>query len=166
MAELMVGMVDVKYKIDEKDRKIMKSLFEDGRMSIADIAKKTGLRRDTVARRLKNLVKQKVIAQFIPIINLPSLGYPNVATLILRVKSTTDTDKKRFQKMLVGNKFTCYVSRWVGKFDFYCAIVYKDTNHLNNIVEEIKNYIPNFIETFELFQVVEEPKFEDMDALL
>jgi hypothetical protein len=54
----------------------------------------------------------------------------------------------------------------IGKFDFNCAVIYENTNHLNQIVEEIKTYVPNFIDNFELFQVVDEPKFEKMSDLL
>jgi DNA-binding Lrp family transcriptional regulator len=162
-----VGIVyGVEQKVDAKDKKILKVLFEDGRMSIADIATKTRLRRDSVARRLKRLRKDKVITGFVPVINPPALGYPNVALMLFRVKTGNDASKKKFQDKLVGNKFILHVSKLIGKFDFNCAVIYENTNHLNQIVEEIKTYVPNFIDNFELFQVVDEPKFEKMSDLL
>jgi Lrp/AsnC family transcriptional regulator, leucine-responsive regulatory protein len=162
-----VGIVyGVEQKIDAKDKKILKVLFEDGRMSIADIANKTRLRRDSVARRLKRLRKDKIITGFVPVINPPALGYPNIAMILLRIKSGNDASKKKFQDKLVENKFIVHVSKLIGKFDFNCVVIYENTNHLNQIVENIKTYVPNFIENFELFQIVDEPKFEKMSDLL
>ncbi len=163
MAGIVYGM---EQKVDGKDRKLMRVLFQDGRMSIADIAKKTGIRRDSVARRLKRLREEKIITAFIPVINPPALGYPNIAILLLRVRARKEDDKKKFLDKLIGNKVVVHISKLIGKFDFYCAIIYENTNHLNSVIEQIKNYISNFIEDFELFQVVEEPKFEKMDDLL
>lgn len=159
-------MKDESVRVDEKDKKIMKALFDDGRMSVADIEKKTRIRRDSVARRLKRLVNSKVITGFTPIINPPALGYPNVSLLILRTKTGKNELKEKFLKKLMNEKSIVHVSRLIGKFDFYCAIVYRDTYHLNEIIESIKNYVPNYIEDFELFQVADDPKFEDMSGLL
>ena len=156
----------LKQEIDAKDKKIMKALFQDGRMSVAEIEKKTGIRRDSVARRLKRLVKEQIITAFVPIINPPALGYPNVALLLLRIKTSSSENKEKFLSKLKSNKFIVHISKLIGKYDFYCAIIYKDANHLNEIVEEVKNYVANFVEDFELYQVAEEPKFEDMASLL
>ena len=119
--------------MDNKDKKIMKALFEDGRMSVADIEKQTHIRRDSVARRLKNLIKNKIITGFTPIINPSALGYPNVALLILRTKTGKDELKEKFLKKLISTNSVVHISKLIGKFDFYCAIVYRDTTHLNEI---------------------------------
>ena len=163
----MAGIVyDLKQKVDSKDKKILRALFQDGRMSIADIAKKTRLRRDSVARRLKKLQQEKVITGIVPIINPPVLGYPNVAILLLRLKTKSSNKKQLFEKQLIANKFIVHISQLIGKFDFYCSVIYENTNHLNNIVADIKSYVPNYIDDFELYQVVDDPKYESMEDLL
>ncbi|MBT4936169.1 Lrp/AsnC family transcriptional regulator [Candidatus Woesearchaeota archaeon] len=152
-------------KLDKKDRKILKALYENARMNIATLAKKTKLRRDTIARRIKQMEKNGVISGFIPVINPPALGLPNIAIILLKTK-TESKEKKTFQNKVVGNKYITHVATLIGKFDFYCAIVYQDTGHLNTIIEDVKQYIPEFIIDFEIFQVAEEPKFERMEDLL
>lgn len=162
----MLFMADKTYNVDAKDKKIMKALFENGRMSVTEIEKKTHIRRDSVARRLKKLVKGKIISGFTPIINPPALGYPNIALVILKTKTGQDVMREKLLKKMIATKFIIHISKLIGKFDFYCAIIYRDTTHLNEIIEEIKNYVPNYIDDFELFQVVDDPKFEDMRGLL
>ncbi|MBR9677050.1 Lrp/AsnC family transcriptional regulator [Candidatus Woesearchaeota archaeon] len=153
-----------KMLIDSKDKKILKALTQDGRMSISQLAKTTGLQRDSIARRLKKLKKEKVILNIIPIIDPVSLGYPNIASLLIRVKAGEDS-KKKFQQKMVANEFVTYISKLIGKYDFYCSFIYEDTHHLNSIVKEIKSYIPDFIDELELFNVVEEPKYEQIDLI-
>jgi|SRR3989338_362457 len=156
----------IKQKLDASDKKILRILFQDGRMSIADISEKTGLRRDSVARRLRRMRKEQIVTAFVPIINPPALGYPNIAIILLHIKTGNEENRKKFLTYLVGNKFVVHVAKLIGKFDFYCSVVYENTDHLNKTIEQIKNYVPNFVDDFELFQVVDEPKFEKMDQLL
>jgi len=154
------------YKIDEKDKKIMNALFDDARATVAEIEKKTHIRRDSVARRLKKLRKEKVIETFSPIINPSSIGLPNMAIVLMRTKTNPKSSKDNFIKKLKENKFVFHFVKIIGKFDFYCALFYKDTFHLNEIIENIKSLVPNFIEDFEVFSVAEEYKVEDMRSLL
>ena len=151
-------------QVDEKDKKILKALFEDGRMSIADIANKTKLRRDSVARRLKKMTKEQIVTGFVPIINPPALGLPNVAILLIRLR--VKGNRELFLKQIVANKFVVHVSQLLGKFDLYCSVLYENTNHLNQIIEEIRHYVPDLVDDFEMYQVVNDPKFEKMDDLL
>ena len=152
--------------MDSKDKKIINSLFDDARMSVAEIEKKTKIRRDSVARRLKKMINEKTILGFSPIINPSSLGYPNISLLLLKTKTGKDSQKEKFLNKLIQTKYIVHISKLIGKYDFYCAILYKDTKHLNEIIEKIKNYVPNYLEDFELYQVADDPKFEDMRGLL
>ena len=126
--------------MDSKDKKIINSLFDDARMSVAEIEKKTKIRRDSVARRLKKMINEKTILGFSPIINPSSLGYPNISLLLLKTKTGNDSQKEKFLNKLIQTKYIVHISKLIGKYDFYCAILYKDTKHLNEIIEKIKNY--------------------------
>jgi Lrp/AsnC family leucine-responsive transcriptional regulator len=154
-----------KAMVDEKDRKIMKALFDNGRMSVAEIEKRTRIRRDSIARRLKSMEKEKIIS-FVPFVDPKAIGLPNFAVLMIRVKTNPSESRKKFIEKIKGNKYVFHFSKLIGKFDFYSTLVYKDTSHLNNLIEELKSYVPNFIEDFEVYQVAEEYKIEDMSELL
>jgi DNA-binding Lrp family transcriptional regulator len=51
-------------KIDHIDRAILEYLLDDGRMSFSQLAKKVGISRVMVAKRVENLQKQGVIEKF------------------------------------------------------------------------------------------------------
>jgi Lrp/AsnC family leucine-responsive transcriptional regulator len=151
--------------MDEKDKKIIKALFEDGRMSVAEIEKKTHIRRDSIARRLKKLQREKVLS-FIPFLEPKSIGLPNLALVLIRVKTNPKESREKFIQKMSSNKYIFHLSKIIGKFDFFSVLVYKDTNHLNQLSEEIRGYVANFIEDFEVYPIAEEYKVEDMSSLL
>src|SRR3989338_4099941 len=86
----------IKQKLDASDKKILRILFQDGRMSIADISEKTGLRRDSVARRLRRMRKEQIVTAFVPIINPPALGYPNIAIILLHIKTGNEENSRKW----------------------------------------------------------------------
>lgn len=151
-------------ELEEKDKKIIKALFADGRMSVAEIEKKTHIRRDSVARRLKNMQKKKII-NFVPMIDPKAIGLPNFAVLLIRVKTNPKESRDKFIEKMTSNKYVFHLSKLIGKFDLYSVLAYKDTSHLNGLIEEIRGYVSNFIEDFEVYQVAEEYKVEDMSSL-
>lgn len=51
-------------KIDEKDKKLLRLLNENSRMSYTDLVKRTGLNRDTIRYRIFNLKKDGIIKKF------------------------------------------------------------------------------------------------------
>lgn len=151
--------------LDAKDKKILRALFENGRASIADLAEKTGLRRDSVVRRIKRMQIEKTIT-FTPAIDPAALGLPNFAVMLVRTKTTPKECKDKLIKKLANDKFVFHVAKIIGNFDLFCMITYKDTQHLNMILEEIKSFVPDFLEDLDVYPVAEEYKFQDMSLLL
>jgi len=152
--------------LDSKDKKILRVLSENGRISIADAADKTGLKRDAVIRRIRRMQNEKAITGFIPLIDPAALGLPNFAVVLIQTKTNPKESKEKLIKRLVNNKFVFHVSKIVGKYDLFCMVMYEHTQHLNNILEEIKSYVPDFLEDLEVYPVAEEYKFQDMSMLL
>lgn len=155
-----------KYEIDEKDKKIIKTLFENGRYSIAQISNKTGLGRDSVMHRLNKMQEKQLITGFQPIINPPTLGYPNVAQILLKTKLSAKENKIEFTKKLVKMPPIVHMANTIGKYDMFIALLYKDSQQLYSIIEDIKTAIPDYILEYEVLQVVDEPKFEDVEGLV
>ncbi|MFC1696749.1 Lrp/AsnC family transcriptional regulator [Nanoarchaeota archaeon] len=151
--------------LDDKNKKIIKTLFDDGRMTVAEVEKRTKIRRDSVARRLKKMQSQNIL-KFIPFFDPKLIGLPNFAILLIEVKTNPSESRDVFIKKMIGNKYVFQFSKIIGKFDFYCVLSHKDTKHLNDLIEDIKSYVDGFIEDLEVYQISEEYKVEDMRELL
>ena len=61
-------------KLDEIDRKILKILISNGRISYTDLAKEVGLSRVAVQSRMNALIESGVIEQFTAVINPEKIG--------------------------------------------------------------------------------------------
>ncbi|RYM05510.1 Lrp/AsnC family transcriptional regulator [Sporolactobacillus sp. THM7-7] len=61
-------------KMDDIDRKILKCLTEDGRMSYVDIGKRLNLSRVSVRERVQQMVKKGIIEKFSVVINSELTG--------------------------------------------------------------------------------------------
>jgi len=63
-------------KLDGKDKKILKALDQNARLSIANISRKTGIQRDSVLYRINKMKKEGVIKFFHTALDPVILGYP------------------------------------------------------------------------------------------
>jgi Lrp/AsnC family leucine-responsive transcriptional regulator len=61
-------------KIDETDRKILRMLTENGRLSYVDIGKELGLSRVAVRERINQLMDDGIIEKFSVVINSEKVG--------------------------------------------------------------------------------------------
>ncbi|MEK6959653.1 MAG: Lrp/AsnC family transcriptional regulator [Nanoarchaeota archaeon] len=165
MAEKGVAYTE-KYDLDTKDKLIIGALFENGRYSIADLSKKTGIRRDSALYRLKKLQKEKVILGFRPIVNCPSIGYPNIAVVLLRTQSRQTGDKKDFIDKIKHKPSIIHIATTLGRFDYYLVILYNQHDDLNRTLEEVRIAKPGYVLEYEMLQVVDEPKFDDILGLV
>ena len=84
-----------KVVLDATDKKIVETLYTDGRMPVSKISRKTGIRRDIVIYRLKKMLEKDVISFIIPILNPPKLGYPNLNSVNISIQNFDKTRKSQ-----------------------------------------------------------------------
>jgi DNA-binding Lrp family transcriptional regulator len=72
-------------RIDEVDLQILKILTHDCRISYRGIGKTLGISANTARTRINNLILNKIIEQFITIVNFSLFGYSDVLTILLKV---------------------------------------------------------------------------------
>ncbi|MFA6461089.1 MAG: Lrp/AsnC family transcriptional regulator [Candidatus Woesearchaeota archaeon] len=162
--------VGIKYTkehpLDTKDKKILSALYENGRYSIAEIAKKTGLRRDSIIYRIKKMQENQLIMGFQPVINPPALGYPNIAIMLLKTKSLSEALQTQFIKKTKSLPQIIHLAIVLGKFNYYLVAVYKEHQQLYQLLEQVKSFVPDQVLDYEILSVVEEPKYESFLDLI
>lgn len=75
MSSFLVCLVDMFLKIDEVDRKILKELTTDSRLSYRQIAKKAKVSVGTALNRIRRLEKEGVIKGYTAIVDQEKVGY-------------------------------------------------------------------------------------------
>ena len=103
--------------IDLKDRRILAALDFRARMPLADLAKITGLSKQSLDYRIKSLVKRGIIEGFFPVINSPKLGYIYCRSFV-QFKSISPEQEMELRKDIFKNKKLFWAFSLGGTFDY------------------------------------------------
>jgi Lrp/AsnC family leucine-responsive transcriptional regulator len=125
-------------KLDLKDRKIMSYLSNNSRISLTQLAKKVGLKRDTVNYRIKRLLENQIILRFVPIIDFDRLGYSIYHAFIL----LDESDKKRqqeFIKELRNHPNTLWILEYSDRWDLEFTVLAKNLQEFDELITEINS---------------------------
>ncbi|MCD6557632.1 MAG: hypothetical protein J7K31_01205 [Candidatus Aenigmarchaeota archaeon] len=85
-------------KLSKNEKKFLISLLEDGSKTDAQISREIGVSKSTAYRIRKDLEKEKIIIEYIPIIDLDKMGVE--AFFVLMFQWTAFKDQKLTNKML------------------------------------------------------------------
>ena len=140
-------------KLDLKDKKILSMLSENSRKPLNSIAKKVRLSRDAIDYRIKRLVKDGVIMQFFPIINLEKFGYETFHIFFL----IDEMDKKQQDEFLLFLKHNQYVKNIIeynDRWDYEVVLVARSLREFDDVVSQITSRFPQLIFEKEMMQVI------------
>ncbi|MBI4399169.1 Lrp/AsnC family transcriptional regulator [Candidatus Micrarchaeota archaeon] len=138
-----------KSKLDSKDWEILEVLSQDGRLSVAAIARKTGLKREVVKYRLNRMVREKIILRFLTMLNLPKVGYNLWGYVHIRFKDMTPKREKEFLEHVRNNANIIFAHTTLGAWDFGIEFFAKDPGHFYSLQKELKEKFSDIIKDFE-----------------
>ncbi len=120
-------------KIEELDRKILKVLNRDARMSFRLIAKELRISPTTLYNKVKKLEKSGVLKGYIPLIDKESLGYDLMAIISLRVRQEKDIE---VQKAIAKFPQVGAVYEVTGDWDLILVGYFKGRDDLTNFLKK------------------------------
>jgi Lrp/AsnC family transcriptional regulator for asnA, asnC and gidA len=135
-------------KLDLKNKRVLTVLDENSRTPLSKIAAKTGLSKQLVDYRIKNLVKDGIISGFTIQCDLAKLGYSTFGVYI-RLKNLTDAKEKEIIDIIVKHPFSKWLVVCEGKWDMAFALAAKNIIEFNSQLEGIMDLLRNNIETYE-----------------
>ncbi len=113
-------------KLDKIDRKILKNLQEDGRMSNVDLAKDVGISAPPCLRRVRALEKSGYIKSYHARIDPGVLGYGVTVFAMVKLTSQAEKDLAAFKKLVDKWALVRECHMLAGDVDFLLKIVAKD----------------------------------------
>lgn len=126
--------------LNKKDKQILKSLDRNSRQSIAQIAKKSHINKETVNYTIKKLEKEGIIQGYFSLVNYFKLG-ANIFKLLVRYKNIGEKGELKMTDWLVKRKETIWVGKTEGQWDMIITIK-------ENAVENIYKFLEDFNEHF------------------
>ncbi len=127
-----------------KDRKILYELEQDSRQSLTQLAKKVGLKKETIFHRIKNLESKGIIKSYLTEIDIYKLGYQYYPVLI-RFQNTTLQIEEEIFDYLKNSSYTAWLTKCEGAWDINLTLIAKGNFDLdkffNNFLWRYNQYI-------------------------
>ena len=123
-------------RLDEIDRKILRNLQSDGRMSVNDLAEKVGLSPSPCLRRVRMLERDGIIARYVAVLDQRAVGLP--VSVFVSIK----LDKQRQESL---DRFARAIERWpevlecylmTGPRDYWLRVVVPDLDAYERFIKQ------------------------------
>lgn len=124
-----------KFKLDEIDHQILDILIENTRTPFTDIAKKLNVSAGTVHVRVKKMEASGIVTGSSLTIDYQKLGYAFIAYVGIFLQKTSQT--KFVLQRINEIPFVTVAHVTTGKFNIFCKIRAKDTEHAKNIIYQL-----------------------------
>ena len=122
----------MKFKLDEIDYKVLDLLIDNSRIPYTDIAKKLFISAGTVHVRIKKMEDAGIISGSSLKLDYKKLGYTFIAYIGIFLEKTHLTNE--VLEKLNSIPFVTVAHITTGRFNIYCKIRSKNTNHAKEII--------------------------------
>lgn len=146
-------------KLDKIDRKILKELQEDGRITNVELSRRSGISAPPCLRRVRALEEAGLIESYHAHLNAQALGYGITVVANIKLKSQNETDLKAFEKKCMEwpNVRVAYLMS--GDVDFILKIVAHDWEDYQKFLSQELTVFPA-VETVKATPLLRTVKFE------
>ena len=124
--------------LDAVDRRILRALQADGRMTYDVLAQAVGLSPSAALRRVKRLEESGAIAAYVALLSPERIGLPLTAYLNVRLEKHTERHKRNPMDL-----FKAAVQTWpevvecaslTGEMDYLLRVVVEDMSHYSRFI--------------------------------
>lgn len=124
-----------KFKLDNKDHKILDMLIENSRIPFTDIAKSLEMSAGTVHVRVHKMENAGLITGSSLTIDYQKLGYSFIAFVGIFLQKTSQT--QFVLERIIEIPYVTVANVTTGKFNLFCKIRARDTSQAKDIIYKI-----------------------------
>ena len=119
--------------LDDIDRRMLRALQNDGRMTNADLARMVNLSESACRRRLRALEAEGVISRYAAVVNERAVGLPISVFVTVTLSSQAESALTAFEAAVAGvpEVVECYLM--TGASDYLLRLVVRDVDDLERI---------------------------------
>jgi Lrp/AsnC family transcriptional regulator, leucine-responsive regulatory protein len=145
-------------ELDRHDRRILEVLSEDGRISIADLARRIGLSKSPTQTRLRRLESDGVITGYRALVDPIRLGLDHVAFVEVRLHDTREAALAAFNAAVRKIGEIEEVHLIAGNFDYLMKIRTRSMTEYRIVLAEKISTLPHVAgtSTYVAMQAVKE----------
>jgi Lrp/AsnC family transcriptional regulator, leucine-responsive regulatory protein len=114
-------------ELDEIDRRILRELRQDGRISNASLAEKVGLSASPCWNRVRQMEEAKVIEGYTVLLNQKALGLPETVMIEVTLDRHDDETFERFGQALADMPEVMEAYLLTGEYDYLIRVAVAGT---------------------------------------
>ena len=124
-------------QLDATDRKILKELQDDGRITNVELARRVGISAPPCLRRVRALEEAGYIRGYRGLLDEKLLGYEVVVFALVHLSSQADADLKAFEDFVRKEPLVRECWMLSGEIDFILKCVASDMKTFQSFVAEL-----------------------------
>jgi len=138
-----------KIKLNVKDKRILRELFENARYEYSEIAKRVGLSKEVVLYRIKRMEKLGLIIRYNTVIDVKKLGW-DIYFAYIKLNHLNNEIESEIINKLKSHKNIAQVLKVIGNYDIILKIFCKDYLEANKI---LKNIFSDFNKQLDFYKI-------------
>lgn len=134
-----------KLELDDKDRRILKELQADGRLTNAELAERVALSPSACLRRVQILMESGLVAGTHLVLDQKAAGFEGTAYVSITLDGQDRAKLDSFEAKVgrIPEIQECYLL--AGQADFLLRIVFRDMDDLERIHAEVLTRLPGVV---------------------
>jgi Lrp/AsnC family transcriptional regulator for asnA, asnC and gidA len=128
-----------------KDKRILKELFDNGRMPFSVVAKKVGLSKEVVSYRVNNMIKDGLLIGFNSVYDVKKIGFQTYLVYV-KLKNIDNRKEEEIVAELSTHPNIAWIVKCIGNFDLILKFFVKDNMQLSAILKELEKKFDYFSE--------------------
>jgi len=124
-------------RLDALDRRILRELQDDGRITNVELARRVGISPPPCLRRLRALEEAGYIKGYRALLDAKLLGYDITVFALVHLSSQADADLKQFEEFVRGQPLVRECWMLSGEIDFILKCVAPDLKTFQSFVAEL-----------------------------
>ncbi len=121
---------------DQLDHTILQELQNDGRISVADLARKIHLSPPAVYQRIKRLERAGVIRQYVALVDREAAGYDLLCFVRVSLQQHTKGSLSQFQTAVEDHPAVMECYHTAGSYDLLLKVVVHNQKELERFVSD------------------------------
>lgn len=158
-AQREYGPLGQQQEINLVDERILKSISQNSRKNIIDIARETNITVDVVKYRLKKLKEQGIISGFTIQINLEKIGYELYSLLVYTSNINKDLEKSLHAFAQIHPNIL-FVARLLGSWEFEILLEVQNYAEFEKVLKEFRHQFSVQLRDVEILRLTKEYKYD------
>ena len=130
-------------RLDRIDRRILRDLQDDGRMTNVELAKRAGISAPPCLRRVRALEEAGLIKGYHAEVDIKELGFGVTVFAQVGLSSQAETDLEKFEALVASWPEVRECHMLAGETDFLLKVVAKDWESYNQFLTSRLTSAPN-----------------------